>query len=73
MLTFEQFTDEAAARYVATMTYRTGTIKVNGEDRIAVDFMDGAGWQLVDPSPFILAAINRALSEQNSACTSEPK
>ena len=36
---FEQISaDEIAARYVATMQYRTGTINVNGEDRIAIDF-----------------------------------
>lgn len=63
MLTIEQVADELATRYKATMTYRTGTIQVNGEERIAVDFMDGRGWQVVDPAPFILARIEQALSD----------
>lgn len=72
MITFEQIgQDELCARFIATMQYKIGTVDVNGEERVAVDFMDGRGWVLVDPTPYILAAIEQAAKQQSSTGTSE--
>lgn len=55
--------DEATVRITATMQYKIGTVNVNGEPMVAVDFMDGKGLIPIDPNPIIAAIMAQCVAK----------
>lgn len=65
-ITLEQISmDEASVRYAVTMQYKIGYINVLGHERLAMDFLDGRGWCVVDITPLLLSMMEQAAKSQS--------